>query len=201
MSDKKKFPVSISLDEETRSRLQTYATIKHTSVSAVVTEWVRSLDLVGVDGRGNKGVQRLKHLAKILGNGFGITVIDFEPVIYKELGNGYNVEISGLYKERVSQAVDTSKLWAHIHLWRGNTFLDCKHIVCVCYVPFDKIVDEVNGLYDYSMKLEDADASVGEYIPVAGIDYLLCGSKSQIEAGFKKRRAEIDAMQTARLLC
>lgn len=45
MPAKNKIGVSISLDKETKERLQQYAVQKHSSVSQVITDWIWSVKL------------------------------------------------------------------------------------------------------------------------------------------------------------
>ena len=56
----------------------------------------------------------IRALAKKFGKDYRVTVIDLEPVVYRDFGNGFNVEISGMYT--------TSKLRkATIYLWHGDS--------------------------------------------------------------------------------
>ncbi len=39
----------------------------------------------------------IRALCRSLGKEYRVCTIDFEPVIYRDFGNGFNVEISGVY--------------------------------------------------------------------------------------------------------
>ncbi len=88
----------------------------------------------------------IRALAKKLGKDYRVTVIDLEPVVYRDFGNGFNVEISGMYT--------TSKLRkATIYLWHGDRQPDCIIVKTVKDVCRDDISSVVEELYDYSEEL------------------------------------------------
>jgi len=60
-----------------------------------------------------KPTAHMKQLCEELGPHYYIQVIDMEQVIYRDFGNGYNVEVSGI------NTTSTKKL-ATIYLWAGN---------------------------------------------------------------------------------
>lgn len=79
---------------------------------------------------------QLRKLCKQLGSDYEITIIDLEHVIRRDLGNGYDLEISG---------VNTSSLKrkATLYVWK-----DKKHIVEKIYrVSRDDIGSIADKLY------------------------------------------------------
>ena len=88
----------------------------------------------------------IRALAKRLGKDYRVTVIDLEPVVYRDFGNGFNVEISGMYT--------TSKLRkATIYLWHGDRQPNCIIVKTVKGVCRDDISSVVEELYGYSDEL------------------------------------------------
>lgn len=88
----------------------------------------------------------IRALAKKLGKDYRVTVIDLEPVVYRDFGNGFNVEISGMYT--------TSKLRkATIYLWHGDRQPDCIIVKTVKDVCREDIAYVVEELYEYSEDL------------------------------------------------
>ena len=58
----------------------------------------------------------IRALAKKLGKDYRVTVIDLEPVVYRDFGNGFNVEISGLYTtSKLRKAIVPHRL---LHIWK-----------------------------------------------------------------------------------
>lgn len=55
----------------------------------------------------------IRALCKSLGVDYRVTTIDLERVIYRDFGNGFNVEISGMY-------TSSMKKKATIYLWYGD---------------------------------------------------------------------------------
>lgn len=88
----------------------------------------------------------IRALAKKLGKDYRVTVIDLEPVVYRDFGNGFNVEISGMYT--------TSKLRkATIYLWHGDRQPDCIIVKTVKDICREDIASVVEELYEYSEDL------------------------------------------------
>ena len=67
----------------------------------------------------------IRVLCKSLGDDYRVTTIDLERVIYRDFGNGFNVEISGVHttsekkKATLSQKSPrtiTAELWLHRNL-------------------------------------------------------------------------------------
>ncbi len=90
----------------------------------------------------------IKELEKTLGKDYRITIIDWEKVLYRDFGNGFNVEISG-----VSRA--NSRKPATIYLWFGDKLTNCVIAETVKGVgrSADAIDKAVNELYEHSQKL------------------------------------------------
>ena len=86
---------------------------------------------------GEKRVKhRLEEKCKELGEQYSVTTIDFEQVVYRDFGNGYDLEISGLWRGR--------KAKAYIYLWRNK-----REIVSILRrVPQDCIKEAVARLID-----------------------------------------------------
>ena len=81
-------------------------------------------------------------LCKSLGPDYRIRTIDLERCIYRDFGNGFNVEVSGTHT--------TSKhRKAVIFLWYGSAFT----VTCIKEVPFSEIGNVINRLYDYTCEL------------------------------------------------
>lgn len=60
----------------------------------------------------------IRALCKSLGVDYRVTTIDLERVIYRDFGNGFNVEISGMH-------TSSMKKKATIYLWYGDTMTEC----------------------------------------------------------------------------
>lgn len=88
----------------------------------------------------------LKDLCKSLGKDYTITTIDLERVIYRDFGNGFNVEVSGVHTSKADKL-------AMLYLWHGNSAPDCLIVRTVHDVPRGKIGDVVEELRAYSEKL------------------------------------------------
>ncbi len=87
--------------------------------------------------------QYIRNLAKKLGTGYRIEIIDFEHVIYKDFGNGFNVEISGMH-------TTSERKKATIYLWFGNTFSNYVIISQVNHISQSDIGKVVDNLYEIS---------------------------------------------------
>lgn len=90
----------------------------------------------------------IKELKKALGKDYRITIIDLEKVLYRDFGNGFNVEISGVSRANYRKP-------ATIYLWFGDEHTDCMIVKTVKGVgrSADAIDTAVNELYEYSQKL------------------------------------------------
>ena len=87
----------------------------------------------------------IRALAKKLGKDYRVTVIDLEPVVYRDFGNGFNVEISGMY-------TTSKKKKATLYLWDGET-IGARVVKIVSDVAQDDIGKEVEKMYEYSKSL------------------------------------------------
>ncbi len=90
----------------------------------------------------------IRALAKKLGKEYRVTIIDFEHVVYRDFGNGFNVEISGMY-------TTSKKKKATLYLWDGETLGACV-VKITSDVARDDIGTEVEKLYEYSKFLIEA---------------------------------------------
>lgn len=92
----------------------------------------------------------IRALAKQLGENYRVTTIDLEPVIYRDFGNGYNVEISGVY-------TTSKKKKATIYLWRGDRLPECtivRSVRDVCREDIASVVEELR-IYSEDLKTEN----------------------------------------------
>ena len=90
----------------------------------------------------------ISELCKQLGSGYRILTIDLERCIYRDFGNGFNVEISGVNTKRKNHK-------ASIYLWYGDSPPECLIIKTVRGIDRTAaaISDEVERLYDYTVSL------------------------------------------------
>lgn len=79
----------------------------------------------------------MRKLCRSLGEQYRITDIDLERVIYRDFGNGYDVEISGVN-------TSSTKKKANIYLWKDGLRIVERHIG----VAQDEIGSAVNALYE-----------------------------------------------------
>ena len=61
----------------------------------------------------------IRALCKSLGVDYRVTTIDLERVIYRDFGNGFNVEISGMHTSSMKKKA-TIYLWYGDQLWKVN---------------------------------------------------------------------------------
>lgn len=94
----------------------------------------------------SKRDRMLRDLCKSLGKNYTITTIDLERVIYRDFGNGFNVEVSGVNTTNENKR-------ATLYLWYGYNALDCIIVKTVLNVPRWDIGDVVEELYRYSEDL------------------------------------------------
>ena len=88
----------------------------------------------------------LKDLCKSLGKDYTITTIDLERVIYRDFGNGFNVEVSGVHTSKADKR-------ATLYLWHGNSAPECLIVRTIHDVPRSNIGDTVEELRAYSEQL------------------------------------------------
>ena len=88
----------------------------------------------------------IRALAKKLGEEYRVCTIDFERVIYRDFGNGFNVEISGVH-------TTSTRKTATIFLWFGEMPPECLIVKTVDNVAIENLTDEVEALYVYSNML------------------------------------------------
>ena len=81
-------------------------------------------------------------LCREIGNGCRILRVDEERCIYRDFGNGFNVEVSGTH-------TTSKRRKAVIFLWYGSAFT----VTCIKEVPFSEIGNVINRLYDYTCEL------------------------------------------------
>lgn len=85
-------------------------------------------------------------LCKSLGKNYSVRTIDLEPVIYRDFGNGFNVEISGVYTSSLKKK-------ATLYLWFGDKQFLSVIVKSVRDVPRNQIGDKVDELYQLSLEL------------------------------------------------
>ncbi len=88
-----------------------------------------------------KPTKRLKEICSQLGDEYSIQVIDFENVIYRDLKNGYDFEVSGLNH-------NSSRINASIYVWKNR----CRLIEDIHDIrTISRLADTLNELaYRYS---------------------------------------------------
>ena len=85
----------------------------------------------------------IRALCKSLGVDYRVTTIDLERVIYRDFGNGFNVEISGIH-------TSSMKKKATIYLWYGDTMTECIIVKTVRDIPRELIGESIEELMKYS---------------------------------------------------
>lgn len=88
----------------------------------------------------------IRALAKKLGEDYRVAVIDFEHVVYRDFGNGFNVEISGMY-------TTSKRKKATIYLWHDDRQSGYTIVTIARNVCRDDISSVVEELYSYSEEL------------------------------------------------
>ena len=76
----------------------------------------------------SKRDRMLRDLCKSLGKNYTIATIDLERVIYRDFGNGFHVEISGVHTSKENKR-------ATLYLWHGNSAPACFIVKTVFDVP------------------------------------------------------------------
>lgn len=88
----------------------------------------------------------IQALCKELGKEYSVTTIDFERVIYRDFGNGFNVEISGMH-------TTNKRRKAILYLWYGNRAPNCTIVKTVKNVDRADIDAVTEKLLSYSNAL------------------------------------------------
>ena len=93
-------------------------------------------------------VRSIDKLNAALGPEYTIKTIDLEECLYRDFGNGFNVEISGCSDGR-------SKRGATLYLWFGDTMFNCVIVETISNV--NRTADDIDAaceeLYEYSESL------------------------------------------------
>ena len=99
----------------------------------------------------------IKKLKEALGGDYKIREIDWERCLYRDFGNGFNVEISG-----VSYA--NHRRPATVYLWFGDGLCNSLIVKVARDVgrSADAIASVVDSLYDYSQELIANGCSDGD---------------------------------------
>ena len=92
-------------------------------------------------------------LCKHLGPKYSIRYIDFERCIYRDFGNGFDVEISGTH-------TTSERKKAKIYLWFDGNLI----VTTVSNVNFDEIGEIVDELYELSCELSVGGKPTREYL-------------------------------------
>lgn len=87
-----------------------------------------------------------RELCRKLGEEYRIVRIDLEKVIYRDFGNGFNVEISGTHTSRADKL-------ATIYLWYGDRIDSCIIVKKIKNVAREDIHEVVEDLREYSNEL------------------------------------------------
>lgn len=90
----------------------------------------------------------LQELQKVLGSNYSIQTVDEESVLYRDFGNGFNVEVSGCSQTNTKNP-------ATIYLWFGTNMPDCLVVKVVANIGrnADSIRKVVESLHEYSKGL------------------------------------------------
>lgn len=82
-------------------------------------------------------------LCKSLGSDYRILYIDLERCIYRDFGNGFDIEISGMH-------TTSERKNATIYLWYTPEMMTVRRVTNVKRSDIGKVVDE---LYEFSQEL------------------------------------------------
>lgn len=87
----------------------------------------------------------LRELKKALGENYCIRIIDLEKCLYRDFGNGFNVEVNGVSRANRKGA-------ATLYLWFGTRSPDCLIVKTVHDIgrSSDEIGSAVESLREYS---------------------------------------------------
>ena len=88
----------------------------------------------------------LRSLRRQLGADYHIRTIDFEKCLYRDFGNGFNVEISGMHTSRQDKT-------ATLYLWIGDNPPSCMIVETVHNVMRDDIGKVTDELFAYTEQL------------------------------------------------
>lgn len=66
--------------------------------------------------------KKMREALQLLGDGYSVKTIDLEPCIYRNLGNGYDIEVSGL---------NNQKKGCIVYLWRTSPGLRIVYQQCI----------------------------------------------------------------------
>lgn len=138
----------------------------------------------------------IRALCKSLGKEYRVCTIDFEPVIYRDFGNGFNVEISGVYTTSKTKK-------ATLYLWYGEAQPECLIVKTVRDVQRDEIVDVVEGLLHYSYALLSDGFDAGDRLSERQINITNCmngedGMKYKIFYGTEPKFSDWDLQDFSR---
>lgn len=98
----------------------------------------------------------IRNLCESLGKDYTLEVIDYEPVVYRDFGNGFNVEISGAYTTSKKRPVN-------IYLWCGDKIGHCKVVRDAQEVSRANITEVVESFLDYSNELIASGVAASKY--------------------------------------
>lgn len=93
-----------------------------------------------------KPTTHMRKLCKSLGAKYSLRVIDFERVIYRDLGNGYDIEVSGMNTSSLKRK-------ATIYLWKDKKVI----VRGLKGVPQDSIDKYVEELKTFAESLTEDD--------------------------------------------
>ena len=90
----------------------------------------------------------INDLKKQLGSEYSIRTIDYERCLYRDFGNGFNVEISGVDSRKRHRKLS-------LYLWLGDTLMNCMIAETIHDVECtsDAISAAVENLYEVSKHL------------------------------------------------
>lgn len=96
--------------------------------------------------------RHIKDLCKFLGDEYEVVIIDFEYVIYRNFGNGYEIEVSGANTNSKNKPV-TIFLWCTAPM---------NVIGCINGVPQNDIAECIDFMYIFSEYYKDAAPNTQE---------------------------------------
>jgi len=116
----------------------------------------------------------LKDLCKSLGQGYSIREFDFEQVIYRDFGNGYEVEVCRLNTNKKKNVYGT------IHIWK-----DGKRVIrSIMGIPREQIKDRLDEIVSLMPVFEKQYWTLQEAEMCMG-----CSEKKLLEIA--QRRSEV----------
>lgn len=87
--------------------------------------------------------KKIKEICAKLGEGYSVRVIDLENVIYRDLGNGYDFEISGLDNHKQS-------FQATLFIWQTR--------------PDQHIIEQISDISSFENLVTELDKAVHKYL-------------------------------------